>query len=348
MIVTLAILSITLHTIAYSENSDSFVSPAIPPSTIAPPYSEIVDFSKWDIPLQKLEITASEYRADALKDHAKAYELLRCVKDVLLKDPIVKVLESVQPKTYEYNRSGKDLPGVELAASDVQVDGQRFILAGLPKDLETAAQYWNVILKQQCLLVVSVLDSSEEPDQCNNFWRQHNLEQMTLLNGWTISEKDRELIIEGKKQERGTPAIIKTTLLATNGKLERTITHLQYTGWFNYTPFPDEAVFQVLLNHMLVISPTKSIPIAINCHGGIGRTGATAAVFVLERQIATAVAENRENRYRVNLANIIYMLRRQRQGVLGNPGNVSKIYSVLAKYHKDLLASTYQKATSSP
>jgi len=316
-----------------TENSASHNQEAIDPTPpiATQPYVE-PDFSKWDVPLQNLGVTAKKY-----ENREKARELVHTIRDKIKKNPDVQEKQVIHYRTYEYNRSGRDLPGPELCANDLCIDNQCFILAGLPKNIESAAQYWNVILQQEGCLVVSLHDSTESEDLCNNFWKQQRLSQMQLVDGWTITEQNHEILIKGKKSKKGTfPALIKTTLLATNSEETRTLFHLHYVGWPNHTSIPDKTVFQALLKNMRLLSPKKILPIAINCHGGIGRTGATAATYILERQISKAVRENKENEYRVNLAKIIYDFRKQRPNVLSNSNNISKIFSVLERHYNGL------------
>jgi len=289
------------------------------------PFTE-PDFSRWEVSLQDLGAAARKY-----EDREKAEELLHSAKDAIQENPHVQEQTIIHYRTYEYNRSGKNFPGPEICANDVCIDNQRFILSGMPQNIESAAQYWNVILQQRGCVVVSLHDSSESEDLCNNFWKKESLTQMQLFNGWTITEQEQETVIEDNSC-----ALIKTKLLATNGKETRTLFHLHYTGWPNYTPITNETVFQELLKEMRLLSPNKSFPIAINCHGGVGRTGATAVTYVLEQQISKAVQENKEDEYRVNLAKTVYAFRKQRPTALSNPGNVAKIFSVLEKYYNSL------------
>ncbi len=310
-------------------NSSSVLPPQEAIRAIATkPFTE-PDFSRWDVPLQDLGAMAKEY-----EDREKARELLHSASDVIDENPQVQEQTIIHYQTYEYNRSGKDLPGPELCASDVCIDNQRFILSGMPKDIETAAQYWNVILQQRGSLLVSLHEPSEREDLCNNFWKQESLSQIQLFDGWTITEQEHKTLIE-----EGSSALIKTRLLATNGKETRTLFHLHYAGWPDRTPIPRETVFQALLKEMHLLSPNKSLPIAINCHAGIGRTGAIAVTYILKQQISNAVKEHKEGEYRVNLAKTIYAFRKQRPNMLPNPGNVAKIFSALEKHHNDLMKS---------
>jgi len=289
------------------------------------PFTE-PDFSKWEVSLQNLGAAAQKY-----EDREKARKLLHSAGDAIQENPHVQEQTVIHYRTYEYNRSGKNFPGPALCTSDVCIDNQRFILSGMPKDIETAAQYWNVILQQKAHLLVSLHEPLEREDLCNNFWKKESLDQMQLFDGWTITEQEHEILIED-----GSSTLIKTRLLATDGKETRTLFHLHYTGWPDHTPIPNKTIFQELLRKMHPLSPNKEIPIAINCHAGVGRTGATAVTYVLQQQISKAVQENKEDEYQVNLAKTVYDFRKQRVNILSNSGNVAKIFSVLEQHYNDL------------
>jgi len=315
------------------------------PSTLPPqePPTAIVEptFSEWDVPLQDLDRMAQKY-----EEREEARSLLHAARDAIESDPIFSNKSVTLYYTYEENRSGKNLSGPQLCVNDVCVDNQRFILAGLPENTETAAQYWNVILQQGTRVIVSLHDNTEAQEAHANFWKQDALDQMRLLDGWTITEKEQEILIAGEPKEvvistsqspeTVSPGLIKTRLLATNGKETKTLFHLHYVGWPDHSAISDETVFQALLDQMHILSPKKSAPIAINCHAGIGRTGAAAVTYILERQIEEAVREGKEDLYRVNIPRIVFVFRQQRPYALPNSGNVPKIFSVLEKYYKRL------------
>ena len=102
--------------------------------------------------------------------------------------------------------------------------------------------------------------------------------------------------------------------------------HLHYVGWKDRKAIPDERLYQKLLDRMKELSPIGNAPISINCRGGVGRTGTTAAAYALEYS----------GKKMVNIPQTIFDLRKQRKGMVGQETQFSQVYSVLGRYFGQL------------
>ena len=162
---------------------------------------------------------------------------------------------------------------------------------------------------------------------------------MHLNGGWKIKKISQRQIAKGhpSKNYSGVPKIIESTLIATNGSKKRTIKHLHYTGWKDKRAAPSVWLMDRLQNRMKVLSPNPETPIAINCRGGIGRTGTLATSYVLRKKINEKILKGKPlKKIRVNIPDTIYSFRKQRNGLVGNEIHLSQIYSITHAYYEKL------------
>jgi protein tyrosine phosphatase len=300
-------------------------------------------FPNETVSLPFLAISASEYQAhhdekarfilDTIKARVKvAPEILALTKNDA-KLPQFRALASQTNPPFDFNRLGKDVPGVFLDASDVQTAVQRYFLSSMPRTLKCAQDYWDEILRQGAQVVVSLHEEDETWERCYDFWKASRISQMTFRDGWELTITNIKTFAIGAFHERwGQPKIIETTYEASQGEEKRTITHLHFDGWRDKSPIPDEGLLCILIRRVEELSPEGEAPIAINCHGGIGRTGTLAVIYDLFKEWKELLAIGiPPDRIYMNIPERLYALRKQRQGLIGQPSQFAQIPSVLSK-----------------
>ena len=143
---------------------------------------------------------------------------------------------------------------------------------------------------------------------------------MRFYDRSTVIKTEEKLLASGTPGINRETSLFETTLTLSNGKV---LTHLHYEGWCDGTPVPDVHLFQLMLDRMRELNQNDA-PIAINCKGGVGRSGFTLIAYALERA---------ELSRPINLVEMIYALRKQRMNFFGTNGlALAKLYEVLNTY----------------
>ncbi len=232
--------------------------------------------------------------------------------------------KAVEQPPYDYNRTGKEL-GIYVNATNITMqDGQRFIIAGLPHDKQCAANYISGAMAQGSAVFVSLHESDDTADRLNGFWKAEATSDMRFYDGSFVVKTDEKVLYHGKPGINRDTKVVETTITLSNGK---ELTHLHYEGWCDSTPVPDIDLFQKMLARMRELNVLDA-PIAINCKGGVGRSGFTLLVYALERSI-----DKMDSLGNINLIEIIYALRKQRANFFGTEGlSLARLYEVLDNY----------------
>lgn len=291
--------------------------------------------------LKDVQERAKQLRANNFEEGAK---LIEKVKSLTKKDPSINALVAKDAKLskyadiasssnppFDFNRTGRDMPGVYLNASDVTTPRQNYILAGLVRTVNCAKNYFDAALAQKTRVFVSLQERSEAKSRCNGFWENKVLSQITLRDGSKMKNIASNVIATGNAGAK----IIESTLEISKNGQKRTVTHLHYEGWHDKTAIPDEQLFRRLLDRIDELNPLPSTPIAINCKGGVGRTGTTAVAHYLRKEINAELALGKKlDAIRINVPDVIYAFRKQRRSLVGQPSQFSQIYSTIAAYYE--------------
>ena len=226
-----------------------------------------------------------------------------------------------------------------INASDVQMGGCNYLLFGCPWRANHATVLFDVALQQGVALFVSTLESTDAQDKFNNYWKNDKLAQLRSRDGWTITNVGYRVLAIGEMELEGTkePQIIESTLLATRAGETRTLTHLHYEGWRDRKAMPSEELFHVLQERIAELQKGKTTPFAINCHGGVGRTGTTALSHYFRKEVdAQLLAGKKLDDIEVNIPEVLFQFRLQRKWFLGESGQLANAYSVLSDYYEQL------------
>lgn len=310
-------------------------------------------FPEWDIPLSEFAKTAQFLEANDGVEIKKLQDELARRRD---EDSEIKAqtwLEGSKPefatlikeglKFYDFNRViSKQNPQIFLPANLVRFPEQDFILTALPRIREQVTElYMNLLLDKPSTRVwVSVLDSSEEMNACNNFWHPDYMRTLPLRDNWKLIESSTTLLREGAELsvKSTKTTLTKTTLVFSNGEERKTIHHLHYNGWFDHFPCPDGGLLMLLLSQMEALNKqaggdilSERVPIIINCIGGVGRSGETTAGYVCYRRIRTC-PKNRRAAMTLNIPEIVYAVRKQRYGAIRRDTSVISLYKIFGRY----------------
>ncbi len=243
--------------------------------------------------------------------------------------------------SYEDNLAKNQLipvPDYPLNASDVVMEhGRKYLLFACPRDVEEANLLFEAAMQQKVFLFVSLLESTEAEDKLNNYWRQENLAKIITPSGWSFAVKSVKTLETAPREAGGLnePKILETSITATHTSGEvRELTHLHYEGWRDREAMPSEPLFHTLLDRIIELQGVREeVPIAINCHGGVGRTGTTAVSHYLRKEIDRQLAHGISiHDITVNIPNILFAFRLQRNDLLAQATQLANVYSVLGDY----------------
>lgn len=287
--------------------------------------------------LKDLRKQAKKLRAN---DHEMARAIIREINSRVRLDKKIQALTNksaeMNPKVagnksfpFDINRTGRQFTGLYINASDVRLKAQNYVLAACPRDCKGAKDYYEAALAQDVAVFVSAIKSTEAKSRYNNFWKQEKLNKISLRDRSRIQH-----IASTVLKNDGIPQIIETSLLTTYGK---SITHLHYDGWGDKRPIPSEKLLAHLLDRISELNPDPEVPVAINCRGGVGRTGTIAVSLYLRRLVDRELQAGKKlDKIKVNIPEVIYTFRNQRNRIIGNPSQLAQLYTVLADYYDQI------------
>jgi len=242
---------------------------------------------------------------------------------------------------YEHNRIGREKSGFFLNANLAKIEGSDyFVLASCPQRKELVGKYFDYILDRKIRVLVSMHQVSEVGAH-SAFWSNEVLKDIALDGGWKIENTKTAIVKEGTKvslpkdssinvlalsedeRKKLLPRIVERTLLARRGTEERTITHFHYENWHDKTPCPDLNLLQTMLNRKDELIPSKEV-FAINCKGGVGRTGLVAATDLCRQKIKEKADAP------INVPLLLAKLKGERNGLSCSASLLNQLYRVLA------------------
>lgn len=298
--------------------------------------------------LYRLSVLRSKGRQLAAKRYKSASRIISKIKLGVKKDPSIKSLPRSSPQKarvkgvaskhnppFEFNRAGKKTR-VFLNWSDVDTEYQKFRLGACPRSLNEARGLFSTVIKDNVRVMVSLHQKTEAKRWCNDFWENRRLRKMNI-GGWKIKKVSEKLLakdVPGRSGKR-TPKLLESTLIATRKNKTKVITHLHFDGWPDRSPVSSEKLFNKLLDRMQALNPSADTRIAINCVGGIGRTGSTAVAYCLRKYIDEKIMLKKPLKdLKVNIPDIIYQFRKQRSGIVGQPSHLSLLHSATGAYYE--------------
>lgn len=278
-----------------------------------------------------------------LKEHARKTKFLeklivKCRTDAEQKDHhLVKKIAAGRAKKVKHHPSFAYLDNriARLNASRVTLDKDiDFILAGSPrsKKKEIRDHLYHTFITSDCTLWFTLNECHDRP----RFWSSRSLKEITFPDNWKITNVKEEVVAKrGPSGKRHNPKLIRSTLLATNGKATKTITHYHYDNWPDHRPAPSEKLLlkcaKIAIEHL---RKTNS-PVGINCKAGVGRTGILAnLIYGMQYIRKNLEAGKKLKKISINPAELNYDLRRQRKGMVSHPAQFVQVYKALATFAK--------------
>jgi len=229
---------------------------------------------------------------------------------------------------------------VDLEADNVVVEGEKYLLFANPLDKMKAGRVFDEALERGVTLFVSLIESTQvATTQYNNYWTEARCKNMVSKQGWTFSHEGSHVLEAGISAPESAlrPQIIETVIKASRGDETREIRHLHYEGWKDRQPMPNEALFRRLLCRIEELQANLDIPIAINCYGGVGRTGTTAICNYFRRKICHELGKKRALKdIQINIPETILAFRQQREHFLNDATQLANVYSVLGQHANEL------------
>lgn len=225
-----------------------------------------------------------------------------------------------------------------INASDVCMkDGRNYLLFGCPKDARGMSILFDCALQQGITLFVSLLESSDASDKFNNYWEQENLQKIPIRDGWKFRRICSRVLAKSDQEPKGTkiPKLIETTIIAERPNETRKLIHLHYEGWRDQKAMPCELLFQTLLSHIERLQKGKNTPFAVNCHGGVGRTGTTVISNFLRQEVEAKLSQGIPlDEITLNIPETIFAFRKQRAWFLEQSSQLINVYSIMGDYYE--------------
>ena len=245
-----------------------------------------------------------------------------------------KYLESISKAIKNFTRIKKDDSSFDF----VSFQGFEFAFSSLPKSPEKAKKYMESVLEKGGTLFVSCHESTEAATKCRDFWK-NELVLKSGLNGASVVKITEEILQTSlvKNSAQKTPQLIESTLELDDG---RKISHIHFDGWIDRSGCPDDVLLNVLLKRMDELSPDPRWPKAINCHGGVGRTGEVAYNYLIRKHIEDQIQHSQKEigDIEVNVPKLISDLRQYRE--LSTSGyHITQVYSSTDAYFQRLVQS---------
>ncbi|KAG1449700.1 hypothetical protein G6F55_010047 [Rhizopus delemar] len=158
----------------------------------------------------------------------------------------------------------------------------------------TFSDFWKMVWDEDSHVVVMLTNEEElNKIKCHRYWPStaHSSQNHGSITVTLLSEHMQPVINMNDKRERGDSEyiIIRRFQLKHRSSLlsNRTITHLQYTGWSDFG-VPDHPMGLLQLIHLAdeayKVDHGQRGPVTVHCSAGCGRTGAFCVVdTVIER-----------------------------------------------------------------
>jgi protein tyrosine phosphatase len=182
---------------------------------------------------------------------------------------------------YDHNRVTNGDGSFYINASDIDIEGQRYIAAQGPTEA-TVGDFWQAVLMKDSKLIISL---ESDPNKCYPYWTQ------ALPFGiGPIRITPPKLFLQYKLPNKDQYIEERTFIISEPNQQDRIITHLHYVGWPDNNAqrvggTPDKEVFELLLEHTAALGPKEGSPITVHCSGGVGRTGTFIAARAIAQQL---------------------------------------------------------------
>ncbi len=227
---------------------------------------------------------------------------------------------------YDENRTGREIPGFYLSASDVITHAQHYIVAQAPLK-RTINDFWHALIVRKCpVIVTTAMPIEYNQEKAYAYWEEDAFPIHT--KDWKIEHSKKTDEILGTYTNH---RLVKRTFYATNKETSerQLITQIHYENWPD-NGIPDLKLFNKLLDTIDEMHIAKDAPIAVHCSAGIGRSGTFVAGHSLRKVIRKEKASGKKlNTFTVNIPEAVMILRLQRKWMVATSGQLQTIYQVI-------------------
>ena len=259
--------------------------------------------------------------------------------------------------TFDFNRSGRDIEGAFINGTDISFGPTRkYIVTGLPRDIPMVQDFFDIALKQGITLFASAHQFNEATERAINLFKNEVLSQLTLRDGWSITNESEAVIEMGKdpiipehfplqvsgltdeQRKMLTPHIVENRLVARNKVTgeERSIINLHFIQWLDHEAAPEDMLVRGLDHMDAIQQKDPSKPFVTNCKGGHGRSGSIAFAYDLRRQIDEQLAKGIPlDEVEINIPRSHWNFYQQRS-LVGRAAQLSALYDVTNAYYERL------------
>ncbi len=225
-------------------------------------------------------------------------------------------------------RTCRDINGFFVNASDLVVEGQRYIASQAPMK-HTHIDFWKMIVHTQSPTIVSLnmpndLTEYENPKSIE-FWQEGFLP--LSFDGWKVEFDGEETVATAKD----TPySIAKRTYILerSDGSEKRVVRQFHFINWPDYDGAPD---IPLLAKHMDLVDaahPSPESPITVHCAAGKGRTGCFIAAHAIRKRVLKELSTGKKpSEVTVNIPKILVEMRHARKAIVSKASQLSTIYA---------------------
>lgn len=242
---------------------------------------------------------------------------------------------------FDDSRTCKDIEGFFINASDLELEGQKYVASQAPLTT-TFADFWKMMIQTKSTTIVALNMPEEDKDEPEpwpvEYWKKNCLEKPFTYDDWktldpsapaeTVITFDNwtvtRLLHEVVATEEGTDfALVKRQFKLTNSQTNetRTITQFHFQNWPDFEGAPTDRLFRRLLELVEASHTDKDVPVTVHCAAGMGRAGSFIAAHALRRQIQGELASGKtRDEIKVNLAKTIFAMRQCRKDMVAEKG----------------------------
>lgn len=207
-----------------------------------------------------------------------------------------------------------------INASWINIPYKHFFISTQGPTPNTIEDFWTMIFDHNIKIIVMLCNLFENgSEKCSNYW----------------DGKFKKFTIKKEKEEKSLNSIIQRTLKVSNGKEEKTVIQLHFTGW------PDKGIpeiegvfddFEYMFNY--IKGNNGGSPTVVHCSAGVGRTGTFIACYILYREILSQIHDNQKKEIKFSVFGIVRKLKEMRMFLVQSESQYNFIYYFVSEILK--------------
>jgi protein tyrosine phosphatase len=186
---------------------------------------------------------------------------------------------------YDKNRTGNEVKGFYLDASDIQTPLQNYIFAAAPSK-EAFLDFWYAMacLRRSPTIVSLAMANENGKSKWEPYWEKSRF-PLALQDGTTVDFENEEVVATSNILSQC--RIVRRTYSVTSPSNSHpfAICQLHFENWPDNKGAPDLDLLEKCHGLVDMHHPSKDLPITVCCSAGKGRTGTFAAVDKIRKHI---------------------------------------------------------------